>query len=102
VYERGLLRFEDEKVRFEVAQKFPLDAPVYPYGHPMKRTEGGIEYVYFGDPFPLVRVRADAAALRDLSQYEAYTPLKEGGRLDHAELDRDGAGKVRYQWRKNT
>lgn len=101
-YERGLCRFEDEKGVFERVQQFPLDAPAAPFGHPLKRKEGGGEYVYFGDPFPLVRVRADAAALRDLSQYEAYTPLKEGSRLDQPVIDRDRAGRARYAWRKNT
>jgi len=101
VYERGLCRFEDETGRFERIERFPLDAPIAPFGHTVKRRENGTEYVYFGDPFPLVRVRADAAALRDLSQYEAYTCLREGSRLEAPVVDRDGAGTVRYTWRRN-
>jgi hypothetical protein len=101
-YERGLCRFNDEKGQFERLARFPLDAPVFPYGHPVKRREDGVEYVCFGDPFPLVRVCADARALRDLSQYEAYTPLREGSRLNEPALDRDDGGRLRYAWRKNT
>jgi hypothetical protein len=102
VYERGLVRFEDEPGRFEPVAKFPVDAPIIPFGHPAKRQDGGVQYVYFGDPFPLVRVRADAAALRDLSRYEAHTCLKEGTRIQEAQVDRDADGKARYAWRRNT
>jgi hypothetical protein len=102
VYERGLARFDDQKGIFERVERFPLDAPVFPFGHPVKRRESGVEYVYFGDPFPLVRVRADAAALRDLSRYESYTCLREGSRLEAPVLDRDDQGVLRYAWRGNT
>jgi hypothetical protein len=102
VYERGLCRYEDDKGQFERVVKFPLDAPIVPHGHPVKRREGGVEYIYFGDPFPLARVRADAGALQDLSKYEAYTCLKEGSRLDRPVVDRDEQGVLRYAWRKNT
>jgi len=97
-YERGLCRFDDQKGQFEGLQRFPKDAPVVPFGHPEKRGE----YVYFGNPFPWVRVRATSAALRDLSQYEAYTPLQTGTRVTDARLDRDSSGKLRYAWRRNT
>jgi hypothetical protein len=101
-YERGLVRFEDEKGQFAPAVKFPLDMPIFPTGHTTKRKDGGTEYVYFGDPFPLVRVRADAAALRDPARYEAYTCLKEGTRVEAGEVDRDARGAVRYAWRLKT
>jgi hypothetical protein len=101
-YERGLCRFNDEKGQFERLSKFPMDTPIYPDGHPAKRRDGDKDYVYFGDPFPLVRAAATGAAYQDLSQYEAYTPLREGSRLEKPELDRDAAGKLRYAWRKNT
>ena len=101
-YERGLCRFNDEKGQFERLTRFPLDTPAFPAGHPVKRGEGGAEYVFFGDPFPLVRVRATATAFRDLSQYEAYTPLQQGSRLEKPQLDRDAAGKLRYAWRRDT
>lgn len=102
VYERGLCRFNDDKGEFERLERFPLDAPVVPYGHTVKRKERGVEYVYFGDPFPLARVRADASSLKDLAQYEAYTPLREGSRLKDPAMERDAGGKLRYAWRRNT
>ena len=101
-YERGLVRFDDEKGQFAPAVRFPLDMPAFPTGHTAKRKDRGTEYVYFGDPFPLVRVRADVAALRDPVRYEAYTCLKGGTRVAAGEVDRDAQGAPRYAWRLNT
>ncbi len=102
VYERGFCRFDPEKGQFTRLGQFPVDAPIFPHGHPVKRRVDGVDYVFFGDPFPLTRVRATPAAYQDLSQYETYTPLREGSRLSDPVIDRDAQGKVRYAWRKNT
>lgn len=101
-YERGLCRFDDEKGQFERLGEFPMDTPAYPGGHPVKRSAGGKDYVFFGDPFPLVRALATGEAYRDLAGYEAYTPLREGSSLEKPLLDRDASGKLRYAWRRNT
>lgn len=102
VYERGIVRFEDELGQFKPVAKLPLEPAVFPYGHPARRLEGGKEYLYFGDPFPLVRTPATAASYRNLAEYEAYTPLKEGSSLKDPVLDRDEFGALRYAWRRNT
>ncbi len=102
VYERGLCRYDDEKGQFVGVRKFPVDAPIIPHGHPAVRQMNDRKYVFFGDPFPLVRVPATAEALQDLTKYEAYTPLKAGSRLSSPELDRDREGRLRYAWKKNT
>jgi hypothetical protein len=94
--------FDDDKQRFEKIADFDIKAPVHPFGHPFKRTEAGVDYVYFGNPFPLVRVRADARHLRDLGKYEAFTCLKEGSRLDRLKPDRAADGSLRYGWKTNT
>src|SRR5262245_25252914 len=59
--ERGLLVFNDDKNQFERAMKIPLDFPLAPSGfsQPARWTENGVEYIYFNDPYPNVRVRAD-------------------------------------------
>lgn len=101
-YERGFCRWDPAKEQFVPAGKIPLDAPIFPSGHVVKRREGATEYLYFGDPFPLIRVPANADSYPSLSRYEAYTPLKEGSRLSEPVIDRDAAGRVRYAWRKNT
>lgn len=76
----------------------------------MHEEADGKHYVYFADPFPIVRVAADADSLGDLSQYEAFTCLKPGSRVDpfqvvdselaQVELDRDAEGRLRWSWRR--
>jgi hypothetical protein len=102
VYERGLVEWNDPKQQFEKVVQFAMDAPAYPGGHPFRHAVDGVEYVYFADPYPLVRVRADPEHLRDLTRYEAFTCLEEGMRLEQNRLDRAGDGSLRYGWKKNT
>jgi hypothetical protein len=100
VYERGLVRFNDEKQQFEPVARFPLEAPLIPHGHAERRREGGTEYLYFGNPFPLTRVPAEASAISDLSRYEGYTCLLPGSTPEAPKVERDAAGKLRYAWRR--
>jgi hypothetical protein len=101
VYQRGLAEFDAEKQRFEKVCEFAMDAPVHPGGHPLKHTENGVEYIYFANPYPLVRVRATPQHLRDLAAYESYTCLKTGSRLDQPQVERGDDGSLRYAWKKN-
>jgi hypothetical protein len=95
VYERGLCEWDDRESAFKKVAAFPADAPLYPRGQPFQHRDGENYYVYFADPYPLIRVRADPAALADLSRYEAYTCLKEGTRVADGQVER-------YGWKKNT
>jgi hypothetical protein len=99
---RGFAVYDDAKKEFVKHADIPLDAPILPTGHTFRHKDGDTEYLYFGNPFPLVRVPATEAAFTDLSKYEAYTCLKPGRTLVQPEMDRDEGGKVRYTWRKNT
>ena len=112
VYARGLAEFNPEKQVFEYVADFDIRSPAFPSGHPLFNEEpDGKQYIYFADPYPIVRVAADADALRDLSQYEAFTCLKPGARLDpfqveeselkEVALDRDAEGRLRWSWRRN-
>ena len=104
-YRRGLARWNDEANAFEHVADFPMDSPMVPLvpmGHALVHQDGGVEYVYYCVPMPLVRVRATAEAVADPSAYEAYTCLKEGGSLDKPELDRAADGTLRYAWRRQT
>jgi hypothetical protein len=75
-----------------------MKAPAFANGHAF--THDG--YVYFAHPFPVTRVRATAKDFRNANEYESYTCLKDGSRLEKVQLDRDEQGKLRYAWRKNT
>jgi hypothetical protein len=102
VYQHGLAEFDDEASQFKKVAEFDNKAPVYPGGHPIVVRDGDIEYVYFCRPYPLVRVGATARSLANLTEYEAYTCLKTGTRIEDPQIDRDPDGKVRYSWKRNT
>lgn len=102
VYERGLVEFKPETQRFEKRATFDFAAPLYPLGHALSVREGDAAYLYFGNPYPLVRVRARAEDLADPTRYEAFTPLKFGSKLDKPNIERDAAGKIVYGWKANT
>ncbi len=99
VYERGLIEFNNEARRFENVTKFEINAPLFPHGHPIRRKEEDIEYVYFGDPFPLVRVRATVDHLCDLGKYEGYTCV-EGGDANNPIVEQTD-GRPTFRWRRN-
>jgi hypothetical protein len=102
VYARGLAKFNEEKNEFERLAEVDMKAPVFPDGHAFRHKEDDAEYVYFAHPYPLTRVRATVEQFRRMEGYETYTCLKEGARLDDAQLDRDGEGRLRYASRKGT
>ena len=97
IYERGLVAFNDQKQTFEKAAVFPKDAPFYPNGQTFLKDG----YLYFTTPYPLVRVKADAASLAKLETYEAFTCLAAGSRLDNPKIDRDPQGRPDYRWKRN-
>jgi hypothetical protein len=106
VYRRGLARWDDEQNRFVHVADIPLDAPAYPYGHPHTHRDARGEFLYYGDPFPVVRVPAKAESVTDLSQYETFTCLKPASRLKNTkvtadQLDRDAQKRLRWAWKKD-
>lgn len=101
-YERGLAEWNDQKEEFEKTAQWQLDHPARPGGAPLIARGRDGEHVYFCTPFPVTRVRPDPDLLKDLSNFEMFTCLKEGTRVKDAQLDRDEAGRLRYSWKKNT
>ena len=102
VYARGLAVWDDDKEEFEKLADWDMQAPAFPSGHVFRHTEDGVDYVYFANPYPLTRVVASPEHFRRIEDYETYTCLREGSRLDEPALDRDAKGRLRYDWRKNT
>jgi hypothetical protein len=101
VYERGLVEFDAAVRRFKHAVKFDFDAPLYPHGHSLAHETGGDKFIYFGNPYPLVRVRANADAISDPASYEAFTCLAPGSRAKEPKVDRDENGTVRWSWKSD-
>jgi hypothetical protein len=105
VYERGLAEFNPETERFQKVVTFPPASAhpgEFPDGHPFLHREYGVEYVYYANPYPLIRVPADPAKLKQPELCEAYTCLVPSSRLSEPQLDRGPDGSLRYEWKKNT
>ena len=96
-YARGLATFDDDKKEFVKKLDLPHDGPILPIGHAVHHGD----HIYFGNPFPHVRIPATEAAFLDPAKYEAYTCVKSGSTLAKPEIDRDENGFPRYKWRTN-
>lgn len=101
IYRRGTCIWNDEKNEFEHAADVPLDAPLYPHGHPILFNDCGVVFAYFGDPFFNCRVYATVDGYSDLSKYESFTCLKHGSSLDKPEIERDPSGNVVWAFKRN-
>ncbi|MGD9723515.1 MAG: hypothetical protein AB7O59_19465 [Pirellulales bacterium] len=100
VYERGLVAWNDATRKFDKVAAFDFEAPLYPQGHALAHEVDGIRYIYFGNPYPLVRVRADAQALADTSAYEAFTCLAAGSTPRQPKFNRDENGAIVWSWQR--
>lgn len=100
--DHGLAVFNDEKGEFERLKSLDLrDVPLFPgQAHAIRYREGGVEYIYFGEVFPNVRVLADWKHYLDPAAYEAYTCLEEGASAGAGTLLRGPGGQVRYEWKR--
>lgn len=101
-YARGFAVFNDDKSEFEKRAEVAMTAAAFPSGPAVQHVENGVTFIYFAHPFPLTRVRATAEDFLRSDQYECYTPLTSGSRLNDPRLDRDENGSLRYEWRTNT
>jgi len=105
VYERGLAEFNPQTQRFEKVAQFPEAAAYhgeYPDGHPFLYQDHGVRYLYYGNPYPLIRVPADPEQLKQIGAYEAYSCLKPGTALAQQQFDRGLNGGLRYGWKTDT
>ncbi|MHB8521686.1 MAG: hypothetical protein ACYDH9_13130 [Limisphaerales bacterium] len=103
--EHGLVAYNDATETFDKLVEFDLQKQWQcPRGHPVRITDGGQDYFYFPAPYPVVRVKADLSRLKDDASYEAFTCLAPGSRYDKASavIERDGAGKPVYGWKRGT
>jgi hypothetical protein len=98
--EHGLAVFDEQKQEFQRRATLKLDARWQcPHGHPFRHREGGVDFVYFGDAFPTVRVKAELASVLEPTRYEAWSCLAEGSSTDlkQARLHRND-GRLVYRW----
>lgn len=101
IYERGIVRFNDERQEFEKIAELDLEAPLLPGGHPIVKETPEGNYVYFGNPFPLTRVAATVESIANTDQYETYTCLATGSRMNSLEVEKRDGHPV-FRWRRDT
>jgi hypothetical protein len=101
---RGLAVFDDDKQRFEHIVDIPKSSAINweVIVQNFRKSLNGVDYLYFANPVPLTRVRAEVESLKRYADYEAFTCLKQGSRLDKPELDRAGDGQLRWAWKRDT
>ena len=100
VLERGLVQWDDAAAVWKPLVRFDLNAPLYPADQPVRVSEGGSSYFYFGS----VRVLADLKHVQDPGSYEAYTCLARGTRTDSKSfrVDRLPGGALDWGWKRDT
>jgi hypothetical protein len=94
IYRRGLAVFDDDKQQFAHVADVDLAVPAFPTGHTFRHTDDAVEYVYFANPFPVTRARARVADFARPADYENYTPILEGNRVEREN------GLLKFAWRK--
>ncbi len=105
VYERGLAEFNTATQRFDKVVQFPDPAKYsgeHPDGHSFLHQDNGVNYVYYANPYPLLRIPAEPDRLKEPTACEAYTCLEAGTRLAQQQFDRGPDGALRYGWKSNT
>lgn len=112
LYEQGLALFNDATESFDVVQNYTIaptvqlgaGAPITPAGHSFRHSTGGEDYIYFGESYPNIRVKANWDDVMDIAQWEAFTPLRENTRYNASNppIERDSNNKPVYGWKKNT
>ncbi len=102
--EHGLMVFNDDQELFEVLARFPADTKLEPAGQAFRGKGGNSGYLYFAQPYPFVRVKAEWSALTNLAAYEAFTCLEPGSDYmkDMPRLDRTAEGRLVWSWKANT
>lgn len=72
--EHGIAVFDDDKQVFTIAKQLPeTERWRFPKGSPTTIRDGGQDWLYFGNPYPTVRVPANYNAILEPKSYEAYT-----------------------------
>ena len=107
IYEIGLAVWNDEKKEFErfralwnATENKPK--PLWPHGHPaLWKDPQGKEWLYFGDPFPILRMPATFEGWQDPAQWEAVTPQPTLQAADGGEPVTPHTGSIAWNpWRK--
>ena len=106
--EQGLALWNSERNIFEVLDVVDLgESWRIVRDHPIHQNIDGIDYICFGNPFPVSRVPATLDAVRDRSAYESFTCREElqdanptQDQLQKSRPLRDKSGQLIWRWTK--
>lgn len=76
---RNLAVYDDATGLFEPVKELELKSELHLRGHPFHHTADGVDYLYFGDATPNLRVKADWKSVTDPATYEALVPIDDDG-----------------------
>lgn len=103
---RGIMEFDPATQYFERAAAFPAHEidELQVGSHAIRVSAAGHDYVYFSGLAPTRRVAAAPSAIIENRQYESFTCLTEGTRLEDAAdgVERDADGRLSWAWKRNT
>jgi len=100
-YRRGVAVWNDAADRFETVKEFgPETLGPSDGSHDMKQRVDGVEWIYFADPFPFTRVRANLADYADPAAYERWTCEAHDSTTANPKIERDSRGHAVFRWRR--
>lgn len=97
---QGLLKWNESRKKFRQVKLFPEDTRVKLCPNVTRVRSDGREWFYFACPLPLVRVPATPKAIKDISRYQTFTPVKAGASWDGKHTER--AEGNRWEWKTGT
>jgi hypothetical protein len=98
----GLAVYNQQKAEFERLKTLEMECRhLFPgQAHPIRYREEGEAYLYFGEVFPTVRVKADWDSYLDPAAYEVYTCIPNGQDSGEKKNTDGPGGPLRYAWRR--
>ncbi len=106
--EQGLVRWNPDRSMFEVLKALDLQESWRMLSdHPIHVVEDGVDYLCFGNPFPVTRVPATLTAVQDPNAYESLTCREDisGQHISPQQRSeskpvRDESGRLVWKWKK--
>ncbi len=106
--EQGIVLWNDDRAMFEVHEVIDLkERWRILQGHPIRHSDAGVDYLYFGNPFSVTRVPATLSALSNRDAYESFTCREElegdfpsEVQLANSKPLRDSLGRLVWSWKK--
>lgn len=98
--EQGLLRYDDSKDAFVILKTAELSNTWQILrDHPIHVEADGMDYLMFGNPYPVTRVPARLSSIVDPAQYESFTCIEAGDSDQKHRPLRASDGTLDWQWR---